>query len=114
MAERLIFHVDVNSAYLSWEATRRVKNGEEDLCLVPSAIGGDPKSRRGVVLAKSIPAKKFGVKTGEPIALALADSVSAHMRSEGAKAGEIHLVKDTNNRNTRLRCFQIMIWRYIP
>ena len=71
MAERLIFHVDVNSAYLSWEAARRVKNGEADLRLVPSAIGGDPKSRRVVVLAKSIPARKYGVKTGEPIALAL-------------------------------------------
>ena len=58
MAERLIFHVDVNSAFLSWEAARRVKNGESDLREIPSCIGGDPESRRGVVLAKSIPAKK--------------------------------------------------------
>lgn len=71
MSEKLIFHVDVNSAFLSWEAARRVKNGEEDLRLIPSCIGGDPESRRGVVLAKSIPAKKFKVKTGEPLALAL-------------------------------------------
>ena len=71
MTERLIFHVVVNSAYLSWEATRRVKNGEADLRLMPSCIGGDPESRRGVVLAKSIPAKRFQVKTGEPLALAL-------------------------------------------
>lgn len=71
MTERLIFHVDVNSAYLSWEATRRVKNREADLRLMPSCIGGDPESRRGVVLAKSIPAKRFQVKTGEPLALAL-------------------------------------------
>ena len=69
--ERLIFHVDVNSAYLSWEAARRVKNGEDDLRLIPSCIGGSPESRRGVVLAKSIPAKKYKVKTGEPLALAL-------------------------------------------
>ena len=69
--ERLIFHVDVNSAFLSWEATRRVKNGEADLRQIPSCIGGDPESRRGVVLAKSIPAKKYKVKTGEPISSAL-------------------------------------------
>jgi len=71
MDERLIFHVDVNSAFLSWEATRRVKNGEPDLRLIPSCIGGDPESRRGVVLAKSIPAKAFKIRTGEPIAMAL-------------------------------------------
>lgn len=68
---RLIFHVDVNSAFLSWEAARRVRRGEADLRLIPSCIGGSPKSRKGVVLAKSIPAKKFNIKTGEPIALAL-------------------------------------------
>ena len=71
MGDRLIFHVDVNSAYLSWEAARRVKNGESDLRLIPSCIGGDPKTRRGIVLAKSIPAKRFDVKTGEPLALAI-------------------------------------------
>ncbi len=69
--EKLIFHVDVNSAYLSWEAARRVKNGEPDLRLIPSAIGGDREKRTGVILAKSIPAKKYGVKTGEPVAMAL-------------------------------------------
>ena len=69
--ERLIFHIDVNSAYLSWEATRRVRAGEEDLRQIPSAIGGDQEKRTGVILAKSIPAKKFGVKTGEPVAQAL-------------------------------------------
>ena len=68
---RLVFHIDVNSAFLSWEAMRRVKNGEADIRLIPSAIGGDRESRRGVILAKSIPAKKYGVKTGEPIAAAL-------------------------------------------
>lgn len=69
--ERLIFHVDVNSAFLSWEATRRVREGAPDLRLVPSAIGGDPEKRTGIILAKSIPAKAFGVKTGEPVAMAL-------------------------------------------
>ena len=69
--ERLIFHVDVNSAYLSWEAARRVAAGEEDLRLISSAISGDPENRTGVILAKSIPAKKCGVRTGEPVAMAL-------------------------------------------
>lgn len=69
--ERLIFHIDVNSAYLSWEAARRVAQGLPDLREIPSVIGGDPEKRTGVVLAKSIPAKKFGVKTGEPLAAAL-------------------------------------------
>ncbi len=69
--ERLIFHIDVNSAFLSWEAAKRVANGEEDIRLIPSAIGGDRDKRTGVILAKSIPAKKFGIKTGEPVAMAL-------------------------------------------
>ncbi|MBR1457109.1 MAG: DNA polymerase IV [Oscillospiraceae bacterium] len=69
--QRLIFHVDVNSAYLSWEAARRVSQGLDDLRLIPSAIGGDPAKRTGVILAKSIPAKRFGVRTGEPVASAL-------------------------------------------
>lgn len=69
--KRLIFHVDVNSAFLSWEAVKRVKEGGEDIRLIPSIIGGDRESRRGVVLAKSVPAKKFGIKTGEPVATAL-------------------------------------------
>lgn len=68
---RLIFHVDINSAFLSWEAARRVANGEQDLRQIPAAIGGDRDKRTGVVLAKSIPAKKFGIKTGEPIGMAL-------------------------------------------
>ena len=69
--DRLIFHVDVNSAFLSWEAARRVKEGGEDLRLIPACIGGDPERRTSVVLAKSIPAKAFGIRTGEPISMAL-------------------------------------------
>ena len=69
--DRLIFHVDVNSAFLSWEATRRVSQGEPDIRLIPSAISGNPEKRTGVILAKSIPAKKFGIKTGEPVGMAL-------------------------------------------
>lgn len=65
---RIIFHIDVNSAFLSWEAVDRLKNGEKvDLRDVPSVVGGDEKNRRGVVLAKSVPAKKLGIITGEPL-----------------------------------------------
>ena len=69
--ERLIFYVDVNSAFLSWEAVHRIKNGGKDIRLIPSAIGGDRDKRTGVILAKSIPAKKFNITTGEPLAMAL-------------------------------------------
>lgn len=69
--QRLIFHIDVNSAFLSWEAAKRVKQGLPDLREIPSCIGGDPKKRTGIVVAKSIPAKKYGVQTGEPMGLAL-------------------------------------------
>ena len=77
MAEKLIFHVDVNSAFLSWEAVERLKHPEQfpeitvDLRTIASAVGGDRSKRRGVILAKSVPAKKYGVKTGEPITDAL-------------------------------------------
>lgn len=69
MAERrVIFHVDVNSAYLSWEAAYRLQQGENiDLRKIPSAVGGDVESRHGIVLTRSIPAKKCGVKTGETL-----------------------------------------------
>ena len=68
---RLVFHVDVNSAYLSWEAARRVATGQPDIRLIPSVIGGDPKKRSGIVLAKSIPAKKCGIQSGEPLGMSL-------------------------------------------
>lgn len=69
---RIIFHIDVNSAFLSWTAAERLKNGEEiDLRSIPSIVGGDRENRHGIVLAKSTPAKKYGIVTGEPIAMAL-------------------------------------------
>lgn len=70
--DRLIFHIDVNSAYLSWSAVENLKNGSSiDLREIPSIIGGDMASRHGVVLAKSIPAKAYKITTGEPVAHAL-------------------------------------------
>ena len=64
----IIFHIDVNSAFLSWSAIENLKNGADvDLRLIPSIIGGDMSRRHGVVLAKSLPAKAYGIKTGEPV-----------------------------------------------
>ncbi len=82
--DRIIFHVDVNSAFLSWEAARRLEEKklslegvqsasaeEPDLRSVASIIGGDPSKRTSIVLAKSVPAKKYGIITGEPVSSAL-------------------------------------------
>ena len=72
MAERIIFHIDVNSAFLSWTAAYRCRVLREtfDLRDVPAVIAGQKNSRRSIVLAKSTPAKKFGIKTGEPLGMA--------------------------------------------
>lgn len=48
-----------------------MKEGLPDLREIPSVVGGDPKKRTGIVVAKSIPAKKYGIQTGEPMAMAL-------------------------------------------
>ena len=70
---RLIFHIDVNSAFLSWTAQKLLEEDPEsvDLRTIPAIIGGDEKTRHGIVLAKSVPAKKFGIHTAEPVASAL-------------------------------------------
>ncbi|MDO5690147.1 MAG: DNA polymerase IV [Tissierellia bacterium] len=66
-----IFHIDVNSAYLSWEAAYQLQHGATlDLRTIPSIVGGDIEKRHGIVLAKSIPAKKYGIQTGESVASA--------------------------------------------
>ena len=68
MSDRIIFHIDVNNAFLSWTAVLLLKKGyRQDIRKIPSIIGGDEKQRRGIVLAKSPIAKKFGIKTAETI-----------------------------------------------
>lgn len=75
----IFFHIDVNSAFLSWTAIDQKKEAELngtlgsyiDLRDIPSIIGGDSSTRHGIVLAKSIPAKKYGISTAEPIASAV-------------------------------------------
>lgn len=73
MAERIIFHVDANSAFLSWTAAYKLKVlGEtQDIREVPSVVAGDKASRHSIILAKSTPAKKYGIQTGEPLFQAL-------------------------------------------
>lgn len=67
-----IFHIDANSAFLSWTAAYRMNilGEREDLRNIPSIIGGDQEKRHGIVLAKSAPAKKYGIQTGEAIVTA--------------------------------------------
>ena len=69
IAERTIFHVDVNSAFLSWSALKKLRDapGSVDLRTIPSAVGGDVKTRHGIITAKSIPAKRYGIQTAEPV-----------------------------------------------
>ena len=65
----VIFHIDVNSAFLSWTAVERLRGQGDSLDLrqVPAVIAGDAERRHGIVLAKSAPAKARGVQTGEPL-----------------------------------------------
>lgn len=71
--DKFIFHIDVNSAFLSWSALKALKEDPDsvDLRTIPSAVGGDVKKRHGIITAKSIPAKKYGIVTGEPVVKAL-------------------------------------------
>ena len=70
--DKIFFHIDVNSAYLSWSALEKLHSGSDiDLRTIPAIIGGDMAKRHGVVLAKSIPAKNHGIVTGEPVVNAI-------------------------------------------
>lgn len=72
MEEHIIFHIDVNSAYLSWSALKLLKEGSAvDIRTIPAIVGGDQKTRHGIVVAKSIPAKAYGIHTAETVASAL-------------------------------------------
>ncbi len=64
--ERIIFHIDVNSAFLSWSALKLLNEGyDKDIRNEVSVICGDPKKRHGVIVAASLPAKKLGIKSPE-------------------------------------------------
>ena len=68
---RIIFHIDVNSAFLSWSAVKLVREGQPDIRQVPAVVSGDPNDRRSIITAASIPAKKLGIKTAQPVSMAL-------------------------------------------
>ena len=66
--QRQILHVDVNNAFLSWTALDRLSQGEKvDIREIEAVIGGDETKRSGIVLAKSMKAKRKGVCTGETL-----------------------------------------------
>ena len=71
MLPRVIFHIDVNSAFLSWSAVKGVMEGRADIRLVPSVVSGDPSDRRSIITAASLPAKRLGIKTAQPVSMAL-------------------------------------------
>ena len=66
--ERIIMHIDVNNAFLSWTAIDLLNNGYKyDIRNSYAVIGGDENRRCGIVLAKSTPCKKLGIKTAETL-----------------------------------------------
>ncbi len=72
--DRIIFHIDVNSAYLSWSAIKLLQDNPDsiDIRTIPAIIGGDQQTRHGIVVAKSIPAKKiYKIRTAETVASAM-------------------------------------------
>lgn len=71
MERRVVFHIDVNSAFVSWSAVKILAEGGQDIRLVPSVVSGDPDDRRSIVAAKSIPCKKYGINSAEPLSMAL-------------------------------------------
>ena len=61
--KRIILHIDVNSAFLSWSAVKLLEEGyKKDIRNEIAVVAGDPKKRRGIIVAASIPAKKIGIK----------------------------------------------------
>ena len=99
--KRIIFHIDVNNAFLSWTAVKMLKDGEKlDIRKIPSVIGGEEKERHGIVLAKSMPAKKRGVQTAETL-------YSARQKCPNLKASEFGI------KVTLLLPIQSLIW-HIP
>lgn len=69
MKERIVIHVDVNNAFLSWTAIDMLKNNPNtiDIRNTYAVIGGNEKERKGIVLAKSTLAKAKGITTGESL-----------------------------------------------
>ena len=98
----IYFHIDVNNAFLSWEALYRMRElGEkEDIRRLDAIVDGDISKRHGIVLAKSQSAKRYGIKTGEPVVSAMKkcphlQSFSPHMwyyKQRSAELMELFLI----------------------
>ena len=82
---RFVFHIDVNSAFLSWSALKLLQEDPNavDLRTIPSAVCGDRESRHGVIVARSTEAKKYGVNSPEPVVSALRKCPSLDGRTPG-------------------------------
>ena len=66
--KKIIFHIDVNNAFLSWTAVDLLEHGYKiDIRNEYAVIGGNEETRSGIVLAKSTPAKKLGVTSAETL-----------------------------------------------
>lgn len=62
--DKIIFHIDVNSAFVSWSAVKLLLSGyKKDIRNEVAVVAGDPKTRHGIIAAASIPAKKLGIKS---------------------------------------------------
>ena len=109
MMERLIFHIDVNNAFLSWTAVDLLKRGYPiDIRKIPSVIAGDEDARRGIVTAKSPIAKKMGIVTAESL-------YSARKKCPNLKVfpGDYHLYHHNSNELYKYFClFTDKIERY--
>lgn len=107
--ERLIFHIDVNNAFLSWTAVDLLKKGYPiDIREIPSVIGGDEDARRGIVTAKSPVAKKMGIVTAESL-------YTARKKCPDLKVfpGDYHLYHNNSNQLYKYFClFTDKIERY--
>ena len=61
--ERIVLHIDVNSAFLSWSALKLLKEGsKKDIRNEISVVSGRESTRNGIIVASSIPAKKLGIR----------------------------------------------------
>ncbi len=61
--ERIVLHIDVNSAFLSWSALKLLKEGsKKDIRNEISVVSGREATRNGIIVASSIPAKKKGIR----------------------------------------------------
>ncbi len=88
--ERVIYHIDVNSAYLSWSAVDILENEKLDIRQIPSVVGGERDKRSGIVLSKSIPSKKYGISVGEPVNMALQKCKDLYVVKPNFESYEAH------------------------